>query len=191
MRPFIVSVAIGAAIFLILLLAGIVYTTRGQPEPPASAASLSGRILYLSPTNRLIRPAPELESEGIRTYTDSSAFIQAVETTPGAVIMIDRDFANQLDSKWLRQQYDEGKVLIGVGVRSSRCQSRRAISASTPAARQDGRMRRISFGEGRSVKDFCPSLGIQTEPLPLTRSSLCATTASCSVRWRPASGDYR
>jgi hypothetical protein len=107
----IVSIATGANAHV-----GIVYTTRGQPEPPPSAASLSGRIHYLSPTNRVIRPAAELQSEGIRTYADSAAFLQAVETTPDAVIMIDRDFANQLDSNWLRQQYDQGKVLIGVGV---------------------------------------------------------------------------
>ena len=121
---------IAAAVAGLAVLALGVLRTRGDEEVPSLRDNaLYGRIVYLAPADhsQWIAPPEQLAEAGIVTTATPDQFRQAV-TSDTAAIIIDRGWALQLDRGWVRSQYEQGVVIVGIGINMSEMPSTLGLS---------------------------------------------------------------
>ena len=115
------AATIAAAVAGLAVLALGVLRTRGDEEVSSLRDNaLYGRIVYLAPADhsQWIAPPEQLAEAGIVTTATPDQFRQAV-TSDTAAIIIDRGWALQLDRGWVRSQYEQGVVIVGIGINMS------------------------------------------------------------------------
>jgi len=107
---------------LALLAWGVVRTQSDEDANSLSLASeLSGRIVYLAPADQSqwIATQALLDAAGILVTQDVDQFRSQAGSVQAEALIVDKEYAGQLESAWLQQNLDGGKVLVGARINIS------------------------------------------------------------------------
>lgn len=109
---FLVASVIASALVFASLLSG---GSDGGSNTPASP--LAGKVSYLAPDDpdRLIVSKKTLDKQGIR-LVHSFLDLQTSVNSESAAIIIDRASLPSLDPNWIRSQYEDGKLIVGIRI---------------------------------------------------------------------------
>src|SRR6266516_1755606 len=119
-----VTLLVATAIGIGMLALGVLATGGSEEDDTRQFGPalnpLAGREVYLTADDPslLIASLDVLDQSGIMVV-HSFADLQASVDTTTAAIIIDRGSALQLDRGWVRSQYEQGVVIVGIGINMS------------------------------------------------------------------------
>ena len=116
------ATVVAAATGLVVLAWGVVRTQRDEDaSSPSFASELSGKIVYLAPVDqsKWIASQALLDAAGILVTQDVDQFRSQADRVQSEALIVDKDYADQLEGAWLQESLDGGKVLVGARINIS------------------------------------------------------------------------